>query len=197
MIDIFAYLDYRSFLKDQYEEQRKLLKYFTYRYIAGKTGLDASFYVKVLQKQLHLSDKSLPTLIEFLNLDPLQGRYFTLLVKFNKAKSTEDRAMYFEKLAQLKDSDSTTLESDQSEYFQREFLQRAHEALDAIPKEERDFSTLTFSLSRNLLPVVRERIAEMRKELVLMANVDPDADCVYHLNVQLFPLLSKQPSESP
>lgn len=279
MIDIHDYLDYRSYLKDHFEAQRKRFKYFTYRYIAGKTGLDASFYVKVLQKQLHLSNKSIPMMAGFLNLDKRRAQFFALLVKFNKAKLPEESKLYFEKLIRMKGPYSTTIEPGQYEFFQKwyhaaikeslsilrlkdgfaelgrmlippvpeasvrravglleslglarkdpegtyvlvdknittgdgwktmapiairnfqkEFLQRAHDALDITPKEDRDISTLTFSISRKMVPAMRERIAEMRRELTLMANEDQDADCVYHLNVQLFPLLDTRQRRLP
>lgn len=272
MIEITEYLDYRGFLKDHFEEQRKRFRHFTYRYVAGKTGLDASFYVKVLQKQLHLSNKSIPMMAAFLNLDKRQAQYFALLVRFNKAKLPEESKLYFEKLMRMKGPAATVLEPGQYEFFQKwyyaaikeslsilrfkdeyadlarsmippineaqarkavqllaglglirkeadgthvltdrnittgeswktmapiairgfqkEFLRRAEDALDIIPAADRDISTLTFSISGRMVAAMRERIAEMRKELIMMANGDPEPDRVFQLNVQLFPLMA-------
>ena len=52
MEDILNYLDYREYLRDHFNESKKKHSFFSFRYVAGKTGLDASFYVKVLNKRL-------------------------------------------------------------------------------------------------------------------------------------------------
>jgi len=56
MPDLFTYLEYRDYLKDAYEERRKLQPYFSYRFIGNKVGMDSSYLTRLFQKKLHLGD---------------------------------------------------------------------------------------------------------------------------------------------
>ena len=49
-------------------------------------------------------------------------------------------------------------------------------------------STLTLPFSRVFLDTARERIRAFRQEMLALARECPVEDCVYQLNIQLFPL---------
>ena len=80
--------------------------------------------------------------------------------------------------------------------FQKETLQLAVDALDRIPKEERDISTMTVSLSRESFEELRERLKQFRRQVFELASKEPSADGAYQLNLQLFPI-SKLSREGP
>ena len=88
MKPVFEYLDYRDFLKDHYDHNKKN-RFFSFRYIAAKTGIDASLYAKILNKQRHISTAKVAELCDFLKLKRTEKKYFELLVRFNRAKTTE------------------------------------------------------------------------------------------------------------
>ncbi len=71
--------------------------------------------------------------------------------------------------------------------FQQETIRLAGEALDRHPKEVRDISTLTLSVSYRDFDEIRERINDFRRSLLQMTN-ENKADCVYQINVQAIPL---------
>ncbi|MBN1982328.1 MAG: TIGR02147 family protein [Chitinivibrionales bacterium] len=98
MKQLFEYLDYREYLADYYQEQKQKDALFSYRYFSKQSGLDASFLVKLLHKSTNLSLKSVPRIIEFLQLTGKEQTYFELLVHYNRAKKASDRQLYFEKL---------------------------------------------------------------------------------------------------
>jgi uncharacterized protein (TIGR02147 family) len=264
---IFDYLEYREYLKDHYESNKLRNSFFSYRYIAAKTGLDSSFYVKVLQKQLHISAKALPVVINFLNLNKKESDYFTLLVKFNRAKNQDEMKLYFEKLIEFREPRTRALDAEKYEYYskwyyiairellnyyqfdgdfkslaaklnppiseakarralellvklrlvkkrddgyyeltdqfvttgeswnsiaienyQRETIRLAGESIRRIPKQDRETSTVTVSVSRKCFKSMKERLREVRKELLEMARIDNDPDGVYQINFQVFPL---------
>ena len=56
MKSVFDYLDYRTFLKDYYDEQKERHFYFSYRYFGSKTGIDPSYLLKIILKARHLSE---------------------------------------------------------------------------------------------------------------------------------------------
>jgi uncharacterized protein (TIGR02147 family) len=267
MFDIFEYLEYQEYLRDHYQSNKKRYRYFSFRYIAQKTGLDASFYVKVLNKQKHIADAAIPALIGFLKLNKRESEYFTTLVHFNKAARPEQERLYFEKLLSLRNPISKTLDKDKYDYFsswrnvavweelkvvafkgdfadlaarlnppitaaqakrsvlllerlgmvrregkgtykatdqfvssdgvtrvmavrafQKEMSLLAAEAIERIPKEQRDISTLTLSTSVACLEEIRERLTEVRQEIMELVKKYGDSEEVFQLNFQVFPL---------
>lgn len=81
--------------------------------------------------------------------------------------------------------------------FLLEFNDLAQRAVDAIPRDERRLSTLTFSVSKNGYRKISERIDEFRRELLGMVESDADElENVYHLNLHLFPVTKKLSADS-
>ena len=62
------------------------------------------------------------------------------------------------------------------------------DAFYRFPKDKRNFSALTLSVSQNGYAAILERIAECRREIVEIADKDQNVDRVYQANFQLFPL---------
>lgn len=266
-ISIYEYLEYRDFLRDHYEAQKKQRYHYSYRYISLKTGIDASFYAKILQKQKHLSPKNIPVFTKFLKLDDKETAFFNVLVQFTKARSREHIQKYFDTLMALRDPLAATIERNSYEYFknwyipalrellnffpfdgdysklgaslmpkitarqaeeavgvlerlgvvqrgdsgeycltdqfvstgpkwrdmaitrfQQQMSQLAVESLDSVPDEHRDISTLTVSTSWECLKAIRERLAEVRHEIMGMIKEEEKVDEVFQINLQIFPL---------
>ena len=80
--------------------------------------------------------------------------------------------------------------------FQSETMKLAVEALERIPPRRRDISTLTLTLAEKDLPLLRERVAELRRDLVRLAEESDPADSVFQVNVQVFPMTSERESPS-
>ena len=85
----------------------------------------------------------------------------------------------------------TTSGTDQAKAvrsYQKSTLKLAVGAIDTLPKEFRDISTLTVSVSRQCIESIRDRISEMRHEIIELIRKDKDLEEVYQINFQLFPL---------
>jgi uncharacterized protein (TIGR02147 family) len=161
---IFDYLDYREYLKDHYEACKARNSFFSFRYIAAKTGLDSSFYVKVLQKQMHLSIKSLPRLIDFLNLNKKESDYFTLLVRFNRAHNKDEMKLYFERIIEFRELRTNTLDAHKYEYFSKWYHVAIRELLNFY-RFDGDYK----SLAAKLNPPISE--AKARKSIELLVKI--------------------------
>jgi uncharacterized protein (TIGR02147 family) len=88
--------------------------------------------------------------------------------------------------------------------YHAELMQRAVHAMHHLPPEERYLSALTLSASAATWARVRERVLELRQELVALCDADPEPSRVIQLNLQLFPLskaipapAGAEPPESP
>lgn len=76
--------------------------------------------------------------------------------------------------------------------YHRAMITQALRALDEVPREARDISSVTLSIGEGSLPSIKQRIAEFRKELLQMAEDFAPAERVVQLNIQLFPLSVKK-----
>jgi len=74
--------------------------------------------------------------------------------------------------------------------FQQETMRLALEALDRYPRSLRDISTLTVGVSAKSVEEIRRLAAEFRRRVTELANSDEEADRVYQVNIQAFPLSS-------
>jgi uncharacterized protein (TIGR02147 family) len=72
--------------------------------------------------------------------------------------------------------------------FQKETIGLALKALDDVPKEQRDISTVTVTLSEDGFARMREKLKAFRREVLELAHQEGNADAAYHLNLQLIPI---------
>lgn len=76
--------------------------------------------------------------------------------------------------------------------FQIHTFAMARQALESVPVEERDVSTLTLSLGENTFREIRSRLALVRQEILSLARSERSPDRVCQMNFALFPLTSRE-----
>lgn len=76
--------------------------------------------------------------------------------------------------------------------FHRAMLERAADALDDTPRDEREIASLTLCLSEGQLEELKRRLVRIREELLHVFQSDDDARRVVQVNFQLFPLSKKE-----
>ena len=74
-------------------------------------------------------------------------------------------------------------------------LERAADALDSVPREEREISSVTLCVSQEVMLDLKERIREFRRELLQVAELDGAPERVVHIGFQLFPLSEKKETD--
>jgi uncharacterized protein (TIGR02147 family) len=72
--------------------------------------------------------------------------------------------------------------------YHKQVSRLAEDAHDLSPKEERDISALTLGIGEEDFHRIKARIQAFRKEIMEMAQAASDADRVYQLNFQFFPV---------
>jgi uncharacterized protein (TIGR02147 family) len=77
--------------------------------------------------------------------------------------------------------------------YHRMMLQSASRALDSVPRDEREISSLTLCVSHDVMLKLKERIREFRRELLHVAEQEGAPERVVQLNFQLFPLSQPAP----
>jgi uncharacterized protein (TIGR02147 family) len=98
------------------------------------------------------------------------------------------------------DAVTTTGDTWQSETIhnlQQQLLDISKEALERLPKEQRDFSNCTVSMSLETFELVRTKIAALRAQILDLARTDTNPQAIYQINVQAFPLHIKEKGGKP
>jgi uncharacterized protein (TIGR02147 family) len=72
--------------------------------------------------------------------------------------------------------------------LQKQILSQALAAIDDVPAELRDQSSVTLSIPSSEIPRAAELIAKFRRKLARELQVKPDHDQVYQLTISLFPV---------
>jgi uncharacterized protein (TIGR02147 family) len=80
--------------------------------------------------------------------------------------------------------------------YHREMIRKGAEAIERFPPSRRDISSVTLALSEEKLSRVKCLIQQFRKELLAVADQDPDPEGVYQVNFQLFPLTRPEKKET-
>ena len=91
MNPITEYNDYRIYMRDFYEE-RKRISYFTWREFASLAGFVSPTYLKlVCDGKTRLSKPGVEKVARAMGLEGFDYNYFRLLVKFGNAKNADEK----------------------------------------------------------------------------------------------------------
>ncbi|MDB4989871.1 MAG: hypothetical protein JWN04_5049 [Myxococcaceae bacterium] len=76
--------------------------------------------------------------------------------------------------------------------YHRAMLERAAEAIDLFPRDEREIASLTLCIDERVLPELKARMQQFRRELMQFAEAGGERKRVVQVNFQLFPLSKKE-----
>lgn len=163
-VDVMEYLEYREFLRDWYKEGKRRSRAVSYRYLSQKTGIDASWLVRILQQEGHLGDDVVPTFVRLCELDARRATYFKTLHRFCKTDSDEERRRCFDEMMRLRDLASRQLRDEEYAFY----ADRVPSALRALVGLLRDTSS-TQRLGDLLVPPVEP--SEVERALSLLRDL--------------------------
>lgn len=98
-IDVFAYLDYRAYLRDYYNARKAAGRGFSYRSFSRRAGLKSPNYLKlVMDGERNLSADMAERFAQACGLKDDEVRYFVDLVNFGQAASLAERNQHYGRL---------------------------------------------------------------------------------------------------
>lgn len=164
MPNIFAYLNYREFLRDYYREEKAKNPAFSFQFLANKAGFKSKSFVKlVIDGRKNLSEDSLGKLGKALKLGPKPFSYFEDLVAFNQAGSVKLRNYFFGKLAGYNNRNPARLIlRDQYDFYSKWYHNTIRELASWFPFGE-DYELL----ARQVKPAISPRQARDSVRLLL------------------------------
>jgi uncharacterized protein (TIGR02147 family) len=98
-IDIYAYDDFRVFLRDSFTERQKQDPDYTYRTFAAEAGFsNPGFLNDVVKGRRKLSTNAVDKVIAGFHLSENEAVYFRLMVSYGQAKDDEERSELFKQI---------------------------------------------------------------------------------------------------
>jgi uncharacterized protein (TIGR02147 family) len=105
MLNIDEISDYRDLLKNYYTQRKLDMPLYSYKIMGQKLGLETSQIFRVLNKELHLPNHSIPLAKDLLDLKGRSGEIFEILVAAAKAKSQTKKEKLYKMALSLQDVD--------------------------------------------------------------------------------------------
>ncbi len=116
--DIFAYVDYRQYLRDYYDAAKANLPSFSYRYFARIAGISSPSFLRHVMRNERNLDEKVDNFAKGLGLNEEEHRFFALLVDFDQAATPEAKNEAFEAVAATRRfRQARRLESEMFEYL--------------------------------------------------------------------------------
>ncbi|MCB1214466.1 MAG: TIGR02147 family protein, partial [Deltaproteobacteria bacterium] len=79
--------------------------------------------------------------------------------------------------------------------YHKNLLSLSQEVLEKTPAKERDISAMTLGLSRDKIPLIKQKIQKFRQEILKLVSDETQTEEVLQLNIQMFPVTSKSEGE--
>ncbi|MBN2036533.1 MAG: TIGR02147 family protein [Chitinispirillaceae bacterium] len=131
MKPLSSYIDFREYLRDYYQEQKKSCG-LTYRKFCKKAGFSSPVFLKlVIEGKANLSGPSITALCAAMGLKKAERKIFRSLVLFGQAKDIESKMRHLDALRSAsRDASVSRLRGDQFEYFSKWYHPVIKELLD-------------------------------------------------------------------
>jgi uncharacterized protein (TIGR02147 family) len=119
MNSVYEYSDYRSFLREYFDEKKRESKGFSLKVLADRAGFKARDYLlRVMNGARNLSQSGAVMLSQALRLSGKETEYFTNLVAFNQAEIPREKEFFFKKMSEVCAGGAhQRLRQDQFDYF--------------------------------------------------------------------------------
>jgi uncharacterized protein (TIGR02147 family) len=97
------YTDYRKFLNDYYNVQKKLHPYFSYRYFCQKSNISSpGLFKEIVAGKRNLTDRTMASFIKGMGLTENDASYFRTLVRFNQTENEQEKIQALDRLRGLR-----------------------------------------------------------------------------------------------
>jgi uncharacterized protein (TIGR02147 family) len=160
---VFDYLDCVRYVREYYEARHAVDRWFSYRYIQSKTGIDPGYLFKVFQGKKPLPQNKVGSIARIFGLNKRESEYLNLLVLYNKAKSNDEIRRYFERMLSYTEVVSRKVDIRQYKYYTKWYYAAVRQILSYYP-----FRGDYKALARMTVPAISA--AEAKKAVKLLCN---------------------------
>lgn len=174
--DLYTYLDYRRFLRDWFDWKKASNPRYSHRLFAKKAGQRSpSLLLLVMDGRRNLTAQTTAAFVAAMGLDEGAARFFSLLVRFDQAESSEERAaLQAEILATRGYREARQVDAAAVRYFENWYFPAIHE-LAQLAAFRPDPAWIASALVPPIRPV---EAAEALDALLVLGLLAPDGDGV-------------------
>ncbi len=184
MKSVFHYTDFRKFLLDYYQFEKKKNPRFTYRYLSEHVGFkSAGHFTKIIKYETNISIELALRFARFMKFTKRQKDYFQNMVLFNQAKTSIEKKAYFDNMLSYKEAQIQLVGTDQYEFYEKWYYSVIREILAFYPFKD-DFTILANLVDPPITqPEAQKAIAVLEK----LNFIKQDEQGIY---MQVTPLIS-------
>lgn len=170
-LNIYAFTDYRAYLKAFYRMKKRSKRGYSYRAFAMAAGLSSENHLwQVITGRRSLSNGSIRKFAKGLRLKKHEAEFFENLVLFNQARTHEEKNHYYRRMASSKRYiEARHLERDQYEYFSKWYYAAVRE-LVLLPDFQEDARWIAAKLSPRITVKEAEASLELLQRLGLLGR---------------------------
>ncbi len=137
MTDLFAYTDFREYLRQYYAEKKKSNPRFSYQLLAEKAQIvNRGFIYNIIKGTHKVSKVHCRKISRALRHSKKETRYFAAIVGFTQAKSEEDRTEYLEEIQyirNIRNTPSCLIGKEHHEYLSKWYHSAIRSLIDLYP----------------------------------------------------------------
>lgn len=172
---VFAYLDYRAFLKDWFEAKKAANPRYSHRAFVRRTGQRSpSFLADLLARRRNLSAQALDGVAAALGLDTDEMGFFAALVDLDQAETAEQKNAAWDRIsATRRFRDARRIEGGAFRYLSRWYFPAIRE-LVALPGFREDPEWIARTLQPPIRPAEAAEALELLQELGMLVRSTPE-----------------------
>jgi uncharacterized protein (TIGR02147 family) len=177
-MSIYDYTNYRLFLHDLLKEKRAKKSHLTYDELGKQVGFSSrGFVTQILQGKSKIPQKLIEKFALALGLKKKEREYFTLLVKFNQAKSHAQRNKFYQMIIARFRTRIATLDPEKFDFYNKWYISAVRSLLGYYPFNG-DYEKLAKQLNPAITPGQARKAIRLLRRLGLIEKKD---DGYYHL----------------
>jgi uncharacterized protein (TIGR02147 family) len=167
---VFAYADYRAFLKDWYAHRSRAEGGLSYRRMAREMGVKSpGHFSLVFNGQANLTLKLMDRFVRFLSLGKREADYFHALVLYTQARTQTEKKRCFDRMLTFRQFRARIIEDGQYQFFENWHYTAVREIL-AIHDCKDDYKTLGQLIEPPLSAEEARKAMEMLKRLGMVVK---------------------------
>jgi uncharacterized protein (TIGR02147 family) len=119
MHGVYSHEDWRAYLQDELEERRKDQEEFTSRQMAVRLGMDPAQLHRIVRGRTPLPFRYVPAIAEIFQMDRRAAAYFEELLRYDRARSPEEKTRSRERLSALRGVAARPVDVRQAEFYEQ------------------------------------------------------------------------------
>jgi uncharacterized protein (TIGR02147 family) len=130
---IYAYTDYREFLRDVLAVKRERNAAFSIRAAAGRLNIGSGTLNRILGGSRNIGPSLLPSIVAFLGLKSREAEYFSLLVAFSRTSHPGKKRYLYERILRMRGESRSVIPRQKYNLFERWECLALHQLLRIVP----------------------------------------------------------------